>query len=101
MDITETAELIAMIRDIAFLVLILVVILVVLALFFKVMGLINSVKRTTKEAEEIITTVADKVVGRAVAGSGVAFGAGKAAAFLFGLKGKRKKKKGKGEDEDG
>ena len=79
-----------MTRDIVFLVLLSVSLIVVLVLFLKVLSVLKSAKRTIGAAEEIITTVSENVVGPAAAGSGVAFGAGKAMAFLFGLKKRRK-----------
>ena len=90
----STAEWIAMIRDIIFLVLLAVTLLAVLILYFKVSSVLSSARRTLKAAEDIATTVSESVVGPAAAGSGVAFGAGKAVAFLFGLS-KRRKKGGK------
>ena len=95
MDLSDTAEIITIVRDIAFLVLL----LFLMILIFKVYTFVNSAKRTAKGAEEIVATVADKVVGRAVAGSGVAFGAGKVAAFLLGLR--RNRRSGKGGNNDG
>ena len=79
-----------MIRDIVLLALLGVTLLAVLFLYFKISSILGSAKRTLKAAEDIVTTVSESVVGPAAAGSGVAFGAGKAMAFLFGLS-KRKK----------
>ena len=90
----STAEWIAVIRDIVFLVLLGVTLLAILTLYFKISSILSSAKRTLKAAEDIATTVSESVVGPAASGSGVAFGAGKAMAFLFGLS-KRKKKGGK------
>jgi hypothetical protein len=101
LNVTDTAEIIAMVRDIVLLVLLTVSIMVVLVLYFKISSVIDSAKRTMRDTEDIVTTVANRVVGRAVAGSGVAFGVGKVAAFLFGLS-KRKRRQGtKGGDDDG
>jgi len=90
----STAEWIAMIRDVVFLVLLGVTLLAILTLYSKISSILSSAKRTLKAAEDIATTVSDRMVGPAAAGSGVAFGAGKAMAFLFGLS-NRKKKGGK------
>ena len=93
MNVTDTAEIIAMARDIVFLLLLLVLLVVALVLFLKLSSMISSVKRTIRDAEEMVSTVSGSVVRPAAAGSGIAFGAGKVVAFLFGL-GRRKKKKG-------
>ena len=87
----STAEWIAMIRDIVFLVLLAVALLAVLTLYVKISSILSSAKRTLKAAEEIATTVSESVVGPASSGSRVAFSVGKAMAFLFGLSKRRKK----------
>ncbi len=93
MNITDTAEIIAMVRDIVLLALLVVLLLVAFVLFLKLSSVINSVKRTIRDAEEMVSTVSGSVVRPAAAGSGIAFGAGKILAFMFGL-GRRRKKKG-------
>ena len=94
MNVTDTAEIIAMARDIVFLALLLVLLLVALVLFLKVSSVMRSVKRTIRDAEEMVSTVSGSVVRPAAAGSGIAFGAGKILAFMFGLRRRRKKKGG-------
>ena len=94
--VSDIATIIAMARDIVFFLLLAVALIVVLVLFRKVSALLDSVKRTVKDAENVISTVSDKVVGRATAGSGVAFGAGKVGAFLLGLR-----RRGKGGGRNG
>lgn len=89
--VSDVATIIAMARDIVFFLLLAVVLLVILVLFRKVSALLDSVKRTVKDAEDVIFVVSDKVVGRATAGSGVAYGAGKVGAFLLGLRRRGKK----------
>ncbi len=93
MDLTDTAEIIAVIRDIAFIVILLAMLVVVFVLFRKVSSVLNSAKRTAKGVEDMMSTVSGSVIKPAAAGSGVAFGAGKILAFIFGL-GRRKKKQG-------
>ena len=93
MDLTDTAEIIAVIRDIAFIVLLLVVAVVALVLVRKVSSVVNSAKRTAKGVEDMMSTVSGSVVKPAAAGSGVAFGAGKILAFILGF-GRRRKKQG-------
>ena len=91
---TDAAEWLAMIRDIVLLLLLSMAIVAVLILYRKVASVVDSAKRTMKSAEEIVSAVSDKVVKPATAGSGVASGAGKVAAFLWGFKGRRRKKGG-------
>ena len=93
MNITDTAEIIAMVRDIVFLLLLVVILVVALVLFRKVSAVMDSAKRTIRDAEEMVSTVSGSVIRPAAAGSGIAFGAGKILAFMFGL-GRRKKNKG-------
>ena len=81
-----------MIRDIVFLVLLVVMTLVVLIIYMKVTKVLDLAKRTLQDVENIVSTVSEKVVAPATAGSGIAFGAGKMAAFLFGASRKRRKK---------
>ena len=94
----DAQQTVAFIRDIVFLVLVSVILLVVFALYRKLSGLLGSVKRTIEDTEEIVSTVSSRLIGPAAAGSGVAFGAGKMAAFLFGLGRKRRDKNGNGRD---
>ena len=94
MNVTDTAEIIAMIRDIAFLVLLLMAILAMLILYRKLASMIDSARRTVKQAEDIVSAVSTKVVKPATAGSGAVFGAGKLVSFLFGLRKKRRERGG-------
>lgn len=94
--VSDVATIIAMARDIVFFLLLVVALLVILVLFRKVSALLDSVKRTIKGAEDVISTVSDKVVRPATAGSGVAFGVGKVGAFLLGLR-----RRGKGGKRNG
>ena len=87
----SVAEIIAMTRDIVFLVLLVIAILATLILYSKVSKVLDSAKRTVKDAEDIFSAVSSKVVGPAAAGSGAAFGAGKLMAFLLGFRKKNKK----------
>ena len=93
MTFTDAAEIIAVIRDIAFIVLLLVTLVVAIVLVRKVSSVLNSAKRTAKGVEDMMSTVSGSVVKPAEAGSGVAFGAGKVLAFILGL-GRRKKRQG-------
>lgn len=93
MSLTDAAEIIAVIRDIAFIVLLLVTLVVAIVLVRKVSSVLSSAKRTAKGVEDMMSTVSGSVVKPAAAGSGVAFGAGKVLAFILGL-GRRKKRQG-------
>ena len=94
LSVTDVAEIVGLIRDIVFLLLVVVALVVVLALFRKVTGVLGSAKRTMQDAEDIVSTISRRVVGPAAAGSGVAFGAGKAISFLLGLTRRRRRRKG-------
>jgi hypothetical protein len=87
---------VAITRDIMFLVVLLVVLVVTVVVFRKLSSLLDSARRTIKEVESVISTLADKVVRPTAAVSRVAFGAGKIGAFLLGLGGRKK-----GRDSDG
>ena len=80
----DAAEIIAMVRDIALLVMLVVTTLAVIIIYFKVSKVLNSAKRTLESVEGIVSTVSEKLVAPAAAGSGLAFGVGKLASFLFG-----------------
>ena len=94
----DAQQTVAFIRDIVFLVLVSVILLVVFALYRKLSGLLSSAKRTIEDTEDIVSTVSSRLIGPAAAGSGAAFGAGKIAAFLFGLGRNRKDKNGRERD---
>jgi len=94
--VSDIAIIMAMARDIVFFLLLAALLLVVLVLFRKVSAMLNSAKRTIRDAENVISAVSDKVVGPATKGSGIAFGVGKLGAFLLGLR-----KRGKGGGRNG
>ena len=76
-------------RDILLLLLLLVTLLVVLLTYRKISRVFRAANRIVRETEEIVSSVSGKIVKPAAAGSGVAFGVGKIAAFLFGLRRKK------------
>ena len=80
----DAAEIIAMIRDIALLVMLIITTLAVIIIYFKLSRLLDTAKRTLESVEGIVSTVSEKLVTPAAAGSGLAFGLGKLASFLFG-----------------
>ena len=98
---TELAELVGVIRDVIMIIAFLISIALLAGLFFlyrKLSRLLDSGRRTVTSLEEVAEAVSKKIVGPAAAGSGVAFGLGKAAAFVRGF---RTSKTRKGEGNDG
>ena len=91
----DFAESVGLVRDILLIVLLALSTLALLILLWKVSGLLSSVRRTAKNVEELVEVVSSRIVGPAAAGSGVAFGAGKLAAFFLGFARKRNDKGGK------
>jgi len=83
------SESIAIARDIAVLVLLVVTTFAVLIVYSKASKLLDSAKRTAKDVEDVLSTVSSKVVGTAAAGSGMAFGAWKLVDFLLGVTGRK------------
>ncbi len=86
----EFQEIIAVVRDITFISVLLVGIIAILVVVLKTVSLLNSAKRMMRSTEEITSAISSRIAGPAAAGSGVAFGLGKAFAFLTGLRGKKK-----------
>lgn len=93
-SIAEIADIIGMARDVVFFLLLLAGLFAVIFLYRKVSRLLDLARRTAESVENLATTVSDKVVEPATAGSGVAFGFGKVVAFLFGLLTRGRRKKG-------
>jgi len=89
----DAAETVAMIRDIVFLVTLVITTLAVLIISWKVVKVLNRLKSTLDDVESIVSTVSEKLVVPAAAGSGIAFGVGKVAAFLAGARRSKKKDK--------
>ncbi len=81
----DFAEVVALVRDVLLIVLLLLATLTLLIVLWKISSLLSSVRRIVDNVEEIVEAVASRIVGPAAAGSGVAFGAGKVAAFFLGF----------------
>ncbi len=94
--VEDVAVYVGLARDILLLLLLLVTLLVVFFTYRKISRVFGSVNRIVRETEEIVSSVSGKIVRPAAAGSGVAFGVGKIAAFLFGL---RRRKGGSNDGE--
>ena len=101
MSLTDTAELVGIIRDVILIIAFLLFTFLLIGLLFlykKLSRLVDSAKRTVASAEQVAETISSKLAGPAGAGSGVALGLGKAVAFFGGF---RRNKKDKGEQENG
>ena len=97
----DFAEWVAVIRDVILIMAFLLFTFLLLGMFFlyrKLSRLVDSAKRTVASAEQVADAISSKLAGSAGAGSGVAFGIGKAVAFFGGL---RRNKKDKGDQQDG
>ena len=94
----EATEIIAVIRDITIISILFVVMVIVIVTFKKVSSTLDSAKRAMASVEDIVSAFSSRIVGPASAGSGLAFGAGKLAAFILGLS---KKMGQKGRETDG
>ena len=101
MDLSQTAEITGIIRDVLLIVVFLLMIAVLLVVWRSISSLFSSIRRTVERVEQVTDTVAGKFVKPAAAGSGVAFGLGKIAAFARGMRGKKKKRKNQGGANDG
>lgn len=95
MDLTDIAEILGIVKDALLILLLAILLLVILLVWRKVVYVLDSAKRIVEGAESVVTAVSSKVAGPAAAGYGVAFGAGKVAAFLTGF---AKKRRGDGAD---
>ena len=91
---SEAAEIIGVIRDIAIIFIMLLAMVALIVVFRKVSAALDSAKRAVKSAEEVATALSTRIVGPAASGSGMAFGAGKLAAFVLGWSRKRRKNGG-------
>ncbi len=94
LSLAEAANTIAIVRDIVLIVIVSATTLVLLFLFRKVSKVLDSAATILDRVENIAETMSSRIVGPAAAGTGVAFGAGKLAAFVLGFSKKRKKEGG-------
>jgi hypothetical protein len=94
-DPLDFAEVVALVRDVLLIVVLVLATMTLLVVFWKVSGVLSSARRTMKNVEDVAEAVSSRIIGPAAAGSGVAFGAGKLAAFFMGFS---KKRNGEGED---
>ncbi len=93
----SAAETIGIVRDSVVLVLLVVAILSMLLIYIKVSAFLSLARRTVQSAEDILTTISERVVTPAASRSGAAFRAGRIARLLFRLL----RRRSKGEASDG
>ena len=98
LSLAETADILAIIRDSLLILVFLMILMLLVVTYRKLSAVLNSARKTLKNVEEVAAAVSGKIVGPATAGSGVAFGAGKLAAFVLGFSRKKRKKKGGNND---
>jgi hypothetical protein len=94
-DLTDIAETLGIVKNALLILVLAVLLLVILLVWRKVASVLDSTKRIVEGTESVVTAISSKVAGPAAAGYGVAFGAGKIAAFLTGFA-----KKSRGDDAD-
>ena len=99
--IENVAEIVGIVRDFILILAFLIAALVLLLIYRKLSSVLDSARKTLKNAEELTTAISSKLAGPAGSGSGVASGAGKVAAFIFNFARRMKKKKKNGGDKDG
>lgn len=86
-------EIVIFAKDVAFLALVLLALVAVFGLYRKISGLLNSVKHTAENTDQVVSLLSTRLLGPLVASSSVALGIGKITAFLFGF-GKDRANKG-------
>lgn len=95
MDMSDVAEVVGIVRDVLLILVFLLTILILFVIWRKLSSVLGSLGGTLRSVEEAADTVSSRFVKSAAAGSGIAFGIGKAAAFVRGMSSK-KKRGGKG-----
>ena len=98
MSLEDATNTISIIRDVALIVILLLATTILLFLYVRLSKALNSVARTVSNLADIVDALSNKIIAPAAAGSGLAFGAGKLAAFMAGFS---KKGKAKGGEKDG
>ena len=91
MTLGDFADVTGIIRDVLLILIFLVSLFLLVAFYRKLSAVLESAKRTAANVDEIVETVSERIVGPATAGSGVAFGLGKAMAYFAGRKSKNRK----------
>ena len=91
MTLGDFADITGIVRDIFLILIVLVSLFILVGVYRKLSAVLESAKRTAASVDEIVATVSERIVGPATAGSGVAYGLGKAMAFFSGRKSKTRK----------
>ena len=91
MILGDFADITGIVRDIFLILIVLVSLFILVGVYRKLSAVLESAKRTAASVDEIVETVSERIVGPATAGSGVAYGLGKAMAFFSGRKSKIRK----------
>ena len=93
--VSDIAIVIALVRDIVFLLLLAVALTLMLIMLFAIKRLLGSVEDTAETVQEAVKKISENLVEPAAADAGTARNVGKAAGFLWGFFGGRRKKSGK------
>ena len=88
MTLGDFADVTGIVRDILLILIVLVSLFILVGIYRKLSAVLESAKRTAASVDEMVETVSERIVGPATAGSGVAYGLGKAMAFFSGRKSK-------------
>ena len=91
MTLGDFADVTGIVRDILLVLIVLVSLFILVGVYRKLSAVLESVKRTAASVDEMVETVSERIVGPATAGSGAAYGLGKAMAFFSGRKSKTSK----------
>ena len=94
MSLGEIADIIGIVRDVFFIILLLLAIVILFVVYRKGTSFLDSAKRTMNSVEEVADAISTKIAGPASAGSGVAFGAGKVVSFIRGFSKRKKREEG-------
>ena len=89
--VSDIAIVIALVRDIVFLLLLAVALTLMLILLFAVKRLLGSVEETAETVQDAVKKVSENLVEPAAADAGTARKVGRAAGFLWGFFGGRRK----------
>ena len=93
--VSDIAIVIALVRDIVFLLLLAVALTLMLIMLVAIKRLLGSVEDTAETVQEAVKKISENLVEPAAADAGTARKVGKAAGFLWGFFGGRRKKSDK------
>ena len=89
--VSDIAIVIALVRDIVFLLLLAVALTLMLVMLFAIKRLLGSVEDTAETVQDAVKKISENLVEPAAADAGTARKVGKAAGFLWGFFGGRRK----------